>query len=425
MSVCRVCIQTDRDGDPVAVDVALPSGAPIGELLPAIVDMVDGRGAPRAVACRWRLDRPSGIALEESLSLLDNDVHDGELLILSQGPVSPLGPLRVEACQVAVAVQPASGVGHVLPAALCVTAVVLASGALAWTAGTGHAMTNLAIAAVSTCAAAAVAMLTRYGTAATVAVVALACATGFLAVPSAPAAPNAFLAAVVAACAALSMLRMSGRVSPTLTAAMAFSALTAVATGVAMPVVMTGAVLSIGALVLLALAPRIAVAVAALGPEHWNGQLQGRATVGHATLTGLVVGSAAGTASGAVIVTVAPVDGSPAASYGTIALAATTAIALLLRARTYADPARQISLVAAGVVSTVACLRVVFADYQSYVGSACAVLVVVGLVVLREPRISAALSRQLDRFECVVLAAVAPVACWACGVYESVGGFHP
>ena len=35
VSVSKVCVQADRDGDPVAVDLVLPSGTQLAELLPS------------------------------------------------------------------------------------------------------------------------------------------------------------------------------------------------------------------------------------------------------------------------------------------------------------------------------------------------------------------------------------------------------
>ena len=102
MSVSRVCVQADRDGDPVAVDVALPSGASVADLLPALVELVDERIAPDGAARRWRLNRLAGGSLEESLSLTDNGVQDGEFLILTpdDAPIAgTLAPVRVPAGQ--------------------------------------------------------------------------------------------------------------------------------------------------------------------------------------------------------------------------------------------------------------------------------------------------------------------------------------
>ncbi len=422
MSVCRVSIQTDRDGDPVTVDLALPSGAPIGELLPAIVDMVDGRRTSPLTGWRWRLDLLSGATLRESASLAANGIDDGELLILSRADGPALGQVQVRACQVvAEADPPSDDVGRSLPRALGVTAVVGASAALASTAGSGQATVNLVIAVVGTCGAAAAVVVARHVTAATIAVVALAAASGFLAVPSAPAAPNVFLASAAGSSAALLTMRLSGRASVTLTAVAAVSALTAAVTLVSMPPPVTGGALVAAALALLGSAPRLAVWGAALGPAHQDRPVGHRAATGHVMLTGLVVGAGVGAASGAAVVMVAAAGASSMPTHGAIALTALTAAALLLRTRTHVDPVRRMTLAAAGSVSAAACLRVVFLDYPQYAGWCCAVLVVGGLVASGAPRTGAALSRTLDRLEYAALAAVVPVACWAGGVYASVG----
>jgi type VII secretion integral membrane protein EccD len=415
VSVSRVCIHADRDGDPLAVDVALPSGAPVAELLPAIVELVDDRMTGGDAARRWRLERPSGGSLEESLSLDDNGVRDGELLILSPDRAPTLGPMRRAAWQEAMTARPSTfTVGESLPGAVCLLTAVLAAASFAWTAGSASATTNAIIAGVGAAAAMAVTVVTGYATASSIAVVSLASATGFLAVPSGPAAPNVFLAAVAAFTAALLMLRLAGRVSPALVATAALSLLAAVVTLVAMPVVLVGAALSTASLALLTLAPRLSVLTARLGSEHWQGDAAERAVTGHATLTGLVAGCAAGAATGAVVVAIACRADPPA----TVAFTAVIATALFLRARTYIDAIRQIALITGGLASAVAGLHVAFSAYQGAVGPVACVLVVIGLIAVRRPRCGAAVARLVDLLDYAALAAVVPVACWV------GGGFH-
>jgi type VII secretion integral membrane protein EccD len=426
MSVRRVCIHTDRDGDPVTVDVGLPSGAPVGELLPAIVDMVDGRSAPDTAALHWRLDRMSGGILDEALSLTDNDIHDGELLTLSRGHGPALGPLAMEPGHVAV-VAPMSGgnLAQSLPGAFCVSATALTSVALAASAGSAYAVTNVVVAGAGACAAAAMTVATGYGTASSMAFVSLASATGFLAVPSGPAAPNVLLAAAAAVSASLLMLRLSGKASAALSATAVFSLLSALVTLVAMPVAAVGAVLSSASLVLLALAPRFSVLAAGLGsdqwhvPDHGNGDVADRTGAAHATLSGLVVGGAAGSASGAVIVAVGG-----AGDHAVLAFTGVLTLVLLLRARSYVDPVRRIALGAAGFISGVTCLGVALNTHREYVGVTGGVLIAIALVVVRRPRTGAFWSRLVDQFEYAALAAVVPAAGWVSGVYDLVGGFH-
>jgi type VII secretion integral membrane protein EccD len=428
MSVSRVSIHTDRDGDPVTVDVGLPSGARVGELVPAIVDMVDGRAAPEGEAVRWRLDRAAGGTLDDGLSLTDNGVEDGELLTLIRGHAPALGPLRTEPGHAAVIARQSDGdlVGS-LRGVFCVSVCGLASVALAACAGSVHATTSMVVAALGACAVAVMAVATGCRTAPSLAFVCLAAATGYLAVPSGPAAPNVLLAAAAALAVSLSMMRLSGRVSAALTATSALSLLSVLATVAVKPVVAVGAALACASLVLLALAPRVSVLAAGLGADKWDpperggGDVPGRVDMGHAILSGLVVGGAAGTASGAVVVVAGDATGGRAA----LAFTGVLTSVLLLRARTYVDPVRRTALCAAGFVSGAACLAVVFGSHREYLGVAAGVLVATALVTLGSPAIGASWSRLADRSEYVVLAAVVPVAGWVGGVYDVVAGFHP
>lgn len=424
VSVHRICVQADRGGDPIAVDVALPSGAPIGELLPAILDLVDDRPALAGTARGWRLDRPAGGALLDSLSLTDNGVHDGELLILAPEQAPPLGPMRLEPCrEVAATRLPAHGMGGSLTGVVCMLAAVVAAVALAWSGVGTHAPANLIVAVIGACAAAVVALASRHPAALGVAAAALAAATGFLAVPSGPAAPNVLLAAAAAFAASLLVLRLSGQPSAALTGVAAFSVPLAVANVTTMPFVVVGAVLAVASLGLLALAPRLTVLATGLGPEHWVGEVQVRATAGHATLTGLVGGCAAGTASGAALVAFAGLRVG-ASLHGAVAFAALAGLVLLLRARTHVEPARQTLLATAGLISCTASFATTVITYPNQAGWAGGVLVAVALLAGRRPRIGTVASRFVDRLEYAALAAVVPVALWVGGAYAFVGEVH-
>ncbi|MDP9167986.1 MAG: EsaB/YukD family protein, partial [Actinomycetota bacterium] len=245
MSASRVCIQADRHGDPVMVDVLLPSNATLGELLPTIVGFVDGGALPGDTAVRWRLEHPSTGPLDPSLSLLDNGIRDGDLLILDIDGAPSLGPLRRSAPRVVTLVRPSRRMpAPVIANSLCLLATALAAVVLASAVGSVTATTSAVLAAAGMVAAAVVAVATGHPTASSVAVVILAGVTGFLAVPSGPAAPNVFLGATAALCAALLAMRLSGRASVTLVALTALSLPVAVVTLVALPATAVGAALS-------------------------------------------------------------------------------------------------------------------------------------------------------------------------------------
>ena len=422
MSVHRIRIQADRGGDHVAVDVAMPSGTPVGELLPAILQLVGERSAAEAVVVSWRLDRPTGGALMESLSLTGNEVRDGELFILVPEHAPPLGLMGLEPCREVAAARPPTPLAAASPpGVVCVLAAILAAAVLAWNGVAASSPVNLIVAAIGACAAAATAVTRGHPTAPGVAAVALAAATGFLAVPSGPAAPNAFLAAAAAFAAALLVLRLSGHPSPAWSAVATLSVLIAVVTVQTMSVALVGAVLATASLGLLALAPRIAVFATGLGSEHWTDEMADRGCAGHATLTGLVAGCAAGAAAGAVLVASAGLrfGASPG---GAIAFAALVGLVLLLRTRSHAEAPRQIMLFTAALISGTAAFVAAVATYPDHGGWIGGALVAISLFTGRRPRIGPAASRLADRLEYAALAAVIPLALWVANVYSLVGG---
>jgi hypothetical protein len=224
-----VCIQADRHGSPVIVDVVLPAATALGELLPTIVGFLGG-SQPGDTAVRWRLDHLATGRLDPSLSLSANGIRDGDLLILDTDGAPSLGPMRRAAPQVVTVSQPPRRVtARVIANSGSLLATALAAVVLASAGGSATATTSAILAAAGMVAAAVVAVATDHPTASSVAVVMLAGVTGFLAVPSGPAAPNVFLGATAALCAALLAMRLSGRPSVTLVALTALSLPVAVA----------------------------------------------------------------------------------------------------------------------------------------------------------------------------------------------------
>ena len=415
VSVSKVCVQADRDGDPVAVDLVLPSGTQLAELLPTIVGLVDAPTPTGGVARRWRLQRASGARLDESLSLSANGVRDGELVILDFDGTPALGPVRRAAYQHVAGTCPVDPRGDAwIPGAIALFATTLAALVLAGTAGSDGATVNAVVCAAAAAAVAVLTVVTGYSTTSSAGVVALAGATGFLVVPSGPAAPNVFLAAAAALSASLLMLRLSGRTSPTLVAIAALSLLSAVVTVAALPLTVVGAALSTLALALLGLAPRVSTVTAGLGPDRWHGDLAASAAAGHAILSGLVAGAAAGAAAGAVVVAVA---GHPGAAPFT----GLVALVLVLRCRIHADADRRISLTAGGLVALIAGVCALLHIRPGSVVPVAAALLVLGLMAMRRPTGGAAAGRMLGYLEYAALVAVVPVACWVGGAYTALG----
>lgn len=386
----------------MCVDVALPSGVSVAELLPDLLGLVDDRTGPAV----WRLDRVAGEPLDGSLSLADNGVRDGELLVLSPDRTPFLGVVVVEPCQEVAAARPSTPrVRDILSAAPCLLLTALAALGLASTAGSPGALTALVVAAVGALVSVAATVATG-STATALTAAALAGATGYLAVPSAPSAPNAFLAATATLSAAVLLWRWSGRDDPALMATVATAFPVLAATVTPMPGPAVGAVLSTTALVVLILAPRITLLAG------------GRGTPSHHVLDGLVAGAVIAGAAGTVVVAMTG-SGAPA-----LAFTAVLAASLALLGRTHVDPPRRIVSCSGGLVAAVSSLWIVCDARPSMVSVAAAVLIVAGLATTRSWTIGAAAGRVLDRLTCAALVAAVPAACWVAGVGELVGRFH-
>jgi type VII secretion integral membrane protein EccD len=420
MSVCRLSVQIDQDGQPVTVDLALPTGTPVGELLPAIVALAEQH--PDESSQCWRLDRLSGASLDESITLAENGVHDGELLVLAASDEPALGLVRWGPFRTAAEAGSPGEVSPFIPEAACVWAAALASLALCASL-TGHPIIHVLVAAIGTCIAAAVAVAGQSSSAA-VAAVSLAVATGFLTVPSGPNPANVFLAAAAAASVSLVLLRWTDQPASTLVATATFSALVAATVIVpvvaVVPVATVGAVLTVAALGVLGLSGRMAILLSGLTVDR-HAEIDERAIRGHATLTGLVGGCGGAASLGAVLVAVGCHRyGAP--SVPGAGFAAVIGAVLLLRVRTYIDEVRRRTLAIGGLVSVSAAFAIVAIAYPTQVSWVSAGLIAIGLGAARPPRLTPAAVRAMSILEYAALVAVVPLACWVGGVYAMVRG---
>jgi len=88
LDLCRVTVRTCGFGTSTAVDLTLPTSPELGEILSAIVDLVGvGHETADGVPERLRLARVDGSALDESVSLLENGIRDGDVLLLAAEPI--------------------------------------------------------------------------------------------------------------------------------------------------------------------------------------------------------------------------------------------------------------------------------------------------------------------------------------------------
>lgn len=427
-TVCRVAVHAPARQ--TTVDVVLPAGCPVGVLLPSIVDLVLGDADPTAEPVRWFLARPGGAAFDPSVTLRDNGVREGDLLVLAAAPtpaprVVPADPAGAVTAAVRHPAPRETG-----PAAVVGFAVILAlAAALTWAGSVGGQQIALwvaaALAAASAVAAAGGRVPEPLCTVLAVGAVVEVAVTGVLA--TAAVAPGVLLGSGAALMMAMMLCRFDVGGMTALSGCAATAGAAAVATGCGMlaarGVAATGALLTVVSLLLLSVAPTLTVAIAGLSPTRATiGER--RAQTAQRMLTGLVGGWAATAAAGAVLVAAdARVPRLLAALFSVV-----VAALMLLRHRVHADPLRRTALATTGFVALMTALWTVVTVDPRWAPWWCAGIAAAGAaalpVWLRGPAPNP-LSRWLVQLtEYASLAAVVPLAAWVAGVYDTVRGMN-
>lgn len=405
---------------------------PVGMLMPSIVDLVH-RG-PIAVneARHWHLSRVGEAWLDAAASLHDNAIRDGDLLLLTT--TATPSPVLIEG-ETWHTVSAAAHTGHMPPrataAAASVCAALLGAAALVWSGTIVHATGQVVTGGALAGAAAVGAVAMRRANAdpilcATLSVIAVvfAAATGSLAVPGSLSTANALLAAAVACMMSTLLLRVTRCGAICLTSVATFSALTCVTSACSvawtLPTTTTGAVLSVLSLGTLGFAAKVSIAAAGLTPALSSSNE--RAVAAHHTLTGLVVGSSGATVLGAVFVAMGSDDRPwpPGAIF-----AAVVGLVMVLRARTHIDAHRRIALVVGGIatISSGTALVVVSAPEQANWIALVVTAIGVGFLGgLFGATVNPLARRAVDVVEYLSLVTVAPLACWAAGLYGIIRG---
>lgn len=434
-SLCHVSIHCDAAGHGATVDLSLPVAMTVGELLPWIVDALD---AADGTALRWRLTHLGGHDLNESATLSQNDVHDGDLLVLA-GSREELTPDRSLTAALTVdSTEDALSDG--LRVTACLWACALGVVALVWTGLAGSGLDRIAVAAVAAAAVTAVAVAApRFGlssakvAALDVAALAHVAVLGFLVVPAGPAPANFFLAAIAAGSLGAVLMRVSGCGTEILIAVVTVAGVVAAATGFAAlwpsatPVL--GSFVSALGVGLLPLTPRLSIALARLTPpvpgypddempEPDGFDVDSRALAGHRYLAGLVAGCSAAAALGTAILTFA---GPRRVTAVEAAFAAAVGVALLLRSRSYGSSRCRTVAGISGFLSLTAAFVLVVAwdpvhgNWTGFLAAGIGIAVVWPLTI-HNP----AAARVADSLEYAALAAVAPLACWLAGAFDIV-----
>ena len=425
----RIVVEVAAEGEARSVDLLLPAQRPVGELVPSIVDAVFGDAGEHR---RWQLSRLAGAPLDTPLSLRDNGVRDGDVLTMTSVRIRPPRLLPTEPCAVVATVcdttTPAARAAAVTGLGMLgvlVGAVALVGSGL--TTGHGwHLWSAGALSAVAATTSVAVgrgdpALAAVLNTAAVV----FAVATGVLAVAGAsPAALLLLCATSALAMAAVLLWAARGGAELIGFAAMAAALTLAVSAGSAVgprPQA-AGATLLVVSFVAVAAAPRITILAARLGPPREVVD-EVRATGAHRVLTALIAGWSLSAALGSAAIGAAAwradAPGPVAA-----ALCAAAGIALMLRARSHADPVRRIWLIAGGFVSVAVGVLVVsrWAPAQGWwIGAAAVLVCAVGVRWAGRPAaLTPTVRHAVQVCEYIALAAVVPLACWVSGVYGMV-----
>lgn len=412
----RVAVHALGPREAAAADLVLPAGQPLAELVPSIVDTVfGGPVGPR----QWQLATPAGVPLDSSMSLRDNVVEDGDVIVLTTVRVPPPRLLPTDPCAVAAGAAEKGTPGRGVNRAAGAAGIVACAVALVWsgTAAPTHWHLWCAAALSGSAAVGAVAaaraepeLTALLSTAAVV----FATAAGLLAVRSAPWPATVLLASSAGFCMSVLLLRLVADRALLTAFTAAGGAATAAAglANLAASPVTAGAALAALSTAALSVAPKLAVVTA--GPEP---------AAAHSTLTGLVAGWSATAAAGGV--TVAAVAG-PAESSTILAalFAADLGGLLVLRTRSHVVVHRRIALGAAGSVSLLAAFTVTVVAAPVHAPWLCACAAVLCVLAVRGAGSPASPNplahRMIQVTEYAALVALVPLAFWVSGIYGLV-----
>ncbi|UUO01187.1 type VII secretion integral membrane protein EccD [Mycolicibacterium novocastrense] len=438
-SGCRVSIHVDGANATQSVDLALPRRACLGDMLPSILELVHPDHREVVTGARWRLHRIDGSSLDESLTLPDNQVRNGDVLWLSTDDVCEPVFADWDATRTVVRRQPAPGG---IPRMLCVAASVVCAAiggtALLWSTGsTGR---TVLIGGALTCAALTAAVVNGRThsepllcTTFSVISVVMAAVTGAAAVPGGPLAAHLLLASSAGLATTVVSLRLTGRglvplVSIATTALLCTAACAAsVAWHLGGPA--SGSLLAAIALATMSSAPRLAIALTRIGPTPPDDDMHrppdpiedSEATRAHEVLTAMI----AGASIAAAIAAVSAGYGSIGREFSLLAAAFDAAVgaALLLRTRTHIGTVRRAALAMSGFVALTAAFVILAAalrQHAHWFGALAAVAGTGFLIPLLRFTPGLAARRAAELAEYAALAAVIPLGCWIAGLFGLV-----
>ncbi len=439
--------------------MALPADVAVADLVPLVVDMAHERtpdGGSRHGG--WVLAKLGDAPLDPSRTLASLGVVDGELLQLRKRIENPPPPLYDDVVDAIADTDPdsfrpwtpetAKRIGHIAGGfALFVAALTLFMGGSLFG---GSSLTAAIVGGVGAigCIALGAVLAKGYQAPSTgVVIVAagglpLAFVSGFSIVPGVSVRASLLLAFVLVVIFAAAAIMLIGSGISTFIAAATAGAIGAVSSLFAVFIAHPAAGIAAGtaafSLAMVSVLPRTTIWLAKLPLPTVPGSaeelkadigeldyatIERRTVVAHEYMTGLLIGCGAATAISSIIAATSP------SVFGPI-LAVAATVALLLRARTYANSAQAIALLTMGMVaaSGITLGWMFAASPWSRLIWVFAVALVIGAgalvvgVVFPHQRFSPPLRRAVEIFEAVCISVVLPLALGVMGLYSALRG---
>lgn len=452
VDLCRITVRTHCPSATGAVDLTLPTRRELGEILPDIVELAGEKSEARGngAAERWALSRLDGFPLHESMTLHENGVRDGDILLLTTDiriPAPHFGDLTHYVVDASMSAERGGEWSRWMGAVACSWAAGCASAALAWSGHSAPSMRAIVAAVVAIAAwvaaivasrvdAAPLPIMTLGSTAAVFGAVA-----GFLLVPGGPAPPNFFLAAAIFSAMSSVVLHATSGSTTFFVALTTFSATSAIVASFAAiwpaPTATVGSVLAAASLVMLSAAAKVAILLTGLSPRMPSAADPSsdetvvaeigtaRAEHGHRMLTGLLAGWSLAAALGVVLVAVG--HHAENACSG-VAFTGVVSAALILRAPQQRGLVRPTVVLGAGLISTTACFALAGLSAPELAIWTSLLAVAMGACALYcthadiGSRLSPFTRRGLEMVDYTALAVVIPLACWVGGAFGFVRG---
>lgn len=434
-----------------AVDVTLPAEIPVAVLLPSVVDIL-AVDHPDQQAASYRLSTPGAAGLDPSMTLAQQDIKDGAILVLSRRSAPLAAPRYFDVAEAVSATLDAAtapsgcasraGAVRLVGAAAAmlfaaVGGLVIVRNSFGTNADPDVAATVTALVSAGALALGLAALAHRgyrdqtAGLALSLIATALTGLAGFVAVPGAPGTPNVLLAAGAAGVTAVVAIRVSGCGVVTLTAVSCCAVVIAVAglVGVisAAPLRVVASAAALVSVGLLSVAARTSIALAGLSPrletpdaaeiEPGEARTRSRAVRAERWLTSLLAGLSVSATLGASVAVVAGAPRLSCTAFGTL-----TGVLLLLRSRC-ADARRMLVFAVGGIAvaattfGAAAARSAVSGPWTATVTTlAVGVAMYLGFAGPARPA-SPVLRRGAELLEWLALAAMVPLTCWICGLY--------